>query len=361
MSMQIVVLALVVVFAASQAGAQTTPAHAASDSLLDVREVHLRNVRQLSFGGENAEAYWSPDGKQLIFQSQRDDLKCDQIFVLDVDTGESRRVSTGQGTTTCSYFIPRTNRILYASTHASAADCPPEPDRSQGYVWPLYPAYEIYTARSDGSDLRRITNNPGYDAEATCSVDGGRVVFTSLREGDLDLYTMKPDGSDVRRITRTLGYDGGAFFSRDGKRIVWRASRPQTEETKKSYLDLLAQNLVRPTALELFVANADGSGAKQITSNGAANFCPYFFPDGKSVIFASNVADPKGRNFDLWRVRVDGTGLEQITFDPSFDGFPMFSPDGKRLAFASNRHGRVRGETNIFVADWVEAVEGAHR
>jgi Tol biopolymer transport system component len=271
-----------------------------------------------------------------------------------VADGSARRVSSGAGRTTCSYFIPGTDRILYASTHATAAACPPEADRSHGYVWALYPSYEIYSAKIDGSDLQPLTHNPGYDAEATCSVDGQRVIFTSLRDGDLDLYTMKPDGSDVRQVTHEMGYDGGAFFSRDGKRIVWRAGRPRTEEEAKTYLSLLGENLIKPTRLELFVADADGSNVIQVTRNEAANFCPYFFPDGESIIFASNVGDPKGRNFDLWRVRTDGTGLEQITFDPTFDGFPMFSPDGKRLAFASNRHARVQGETNIFVADWVD-------
>jgi Tol biopolymer transport system component len=330
-------------------------AAAPGDSLRDAREVHLQNVRQLTFGGENAEAYWSPDGKQLILQSKREPYECDQIFVLDVETGATRLVSTGKGRTTCSYFLPGTDRIVYASTHMADAACPPPPDHSQGYVWKLYRTYEIYSARADGTDLRRLTNHDGYDAEATTTTDGTRIVFTSLRDGDLDLYSMKPDGSDVRRLTHTLGYDGGAFYSRDGKFIVWRASRPKTDEEKRGYLDLLAQDTIRPTALEIFVARADGSEARQITANGAANFCPYFSPDGKWILFASNAGDPKGRNFDLWRVAADGGTPEQITFDPTFDGFPMWSPDGKRLVFASNRNARTRGETNVFVADWVES------
>lgn len=327
---------------------------AADDSLRDAREIRLRNVRQLTFGGENAEAYWSPDGKQLILQSKHAPYACDQIFVLDVASGQSKLASTGKGRTTCSYFVPQSDRIIYASTHWADAACPPEPDLSQGYVWKLYHTYELFSARADGSDLKRLTNRDGYDAEATCSVDGSRVVFTSLRDGDLDLYTMKPDGSDVKRVTRELGYDGGAFFSRDGKRLVWRASRPQTDAEKKSYLDLLKEDTIRPSKLELFVGDVDGGNVRQVTSNGAANFCPYFSLDGTWIIFASNSGDPKGRNFDLWRVNVNGSGLEQITFNDSFDGFPMFSPDGTKLVFASNRHGRERGETNIFLADWVE-------
>jgi Tol biopolymer transport system component len=336
------------------AASSPEPTPAEPDPIRNPKEVHFRNVRQLTAGGENAEAYWSEDGKHLIFQSKRDGRECDQIYVIDADGGNPRMVSTGGGKTTCSYFFPNGKRILYASTHLASPECPPGPDYSKGYVWNLYEGFEIFTAALDGSDLRRITDNPGYDAEATFAPDGSRIVFTSLRNGDLDLYSMKPDGSDVKRLTHELGYDGGAFYSRNGKRIVWRASRPKTDAEKAAYQDLLRESAIKPMELELFVANADGSDARQVTSNGAANFGPYFFPDGKRIVFASNLGDPKGRNFDLYMVRDDGTGLEQITFDPSFDGFPMFSPDGKKLVFASNRNGKVRGETNLFVADWVE-------
>jgi Tol biopolymer transport system component len=330
------------------------PVFAAGDSLRDPREVHLANIRQLTFGGENAEAYWSADGKQLIFQSKRDGLACDQIFVMDRDGGNVHRLSNGKGRTTCSYVFPDGKKILYASTFLSGDACPPNPDYSKGYVWKLYPSYEIFTANADGSGIERITNNPGYDAEATLSPDGKTIIFTSLRKGDLDLYTMRPDGSHVKRITRLLGYDGGAFFSRDGKRIVWRASRPKTEAEIAAYHELVAESQIRPMALELFVADADGKNARQVTQNGAANFGPYFFPDAKRIIYASNVADPGGRNFDLWMIKDDGTGAEQLTFNDTFDGFPMFSPDGKVLVFASNRNAKVKGETNLFVADWVE-------
>jgi Tol biopolymer transport system component len=325
-----------------------------ADPLRDPKEVHLANIRQLTSGGENAEGYWSPDGRLLIFQSKREGRSCDQIYIMDADGKNPRMVSTGSGKTTCSYFFPGGKRILYSSTHLTSPECPPPPDYSKGYIWNLYPGYEIFTANADGSDVRRITDHPGYDAEATVSPDGSRIIFTSLREGDIDLYSMKPDGSDVRRLTRELGYDGGAFYSRDGKRIVWRASRPKTDADKAAYQELLRQSVIKPMELELYVARADGKKVRQVTNNGAANFGPYFFPDGKRIIFASNVGDPGGRNFDLYSIRDDGTGLEQITFDPSFDGFPMFSPDGKKLVFASNRNGKVKGETNLFVADWVE-------
>jgi TolB protein len=324
------------------------------DPLRDPREVHLRNIRQLTFGGENAEGYWSADGRSIIFQSTHGGLGCDQIFTMNVDGSDVRRVSTGSGKCTCSYFFPDGKRILYSSTHLASPECPPRPDYSKGYVWKLERGFDIFTANRDGSNLKRLTASPGYDAEATIRPDGGRIVFTSLRDGDLDLYSMNPDGSDVKRLTHELGYDGGAFWSRDGKRLVWRASRPKTDEEKKAYAELLAESQIRPMELELYVGNADGTDARQITDNKAANFGPYFFPDGRRIIFASNAGDPASRNFDLWMVHDDGTGLEQITFSPEFDGFPMFSPDGKKLVFASNRNGAAKGDTNLFVADWIE-------
>ena len=317
-------------------------------------ERHLRNIRQLTFGGNNAEAYFSPDGRQLIFQRQEHtETGCDQQYVMDVDGSDRKRVSNGLGRTTCGYFYDRGRRILYSSTFDHSPECPPSPDRSQGYVWPLG-HFEIYSARADGTDLRRITNNGAYDAEATVSPDGKRVVFTSTRDGDIELYTMNVDGSEVRRVTRRVGYDGGAFFSPDGTRLVWRAMYPQTAKDTSDYLGLLERRLVRPSRLELWVANADGSEPRQVTRLGAANFAPFFHPDGKRIIFASNQPDPRSRNFDLYLVRLDGTGLEKVTTSPEFDGFPMFSPDGKRLVFASNRNAARRGETNIFIADWVE-------
>ncbi|HET9595375.1 MAG TPA: hypothetical protein VFP65_07330 [Anaeromyxobacteraceae bacterium] len=315
-------------------------------------ERHLRNVRQLTFGGENAEAYFSFDGKQLILQSTRNGGECDQEYVMGADGSAPRLVSTGQGRVTCGYFFPDGSRILYSSTHALAPGCPPKPDMSQGYVWALYD-YQIYTARPDGSDVRPLAPGPRYNAEATISRDGW-IVFTSTRDGDLDLYKMRLDGSGLVRLTSTLGYDGGAFFSADGKRIVYRASRPKDGAEADTYRELLARKLVRPTQLEIWVMNADGSGQRQVTRLGAASFAPFFHPDGRRIIFASNVGDPKGRNFDLWLVNDDGSGLERVTWNETFDGFPMFSPDGKKLVFASNRNGSRPGETNVFIADWVE-------
>jgi TolB protein len=317
-------------------------------------EKHLRNVRQLTDGGENAEAYFSGDGGRLIFQSKRNGAECDQIYTMRADGSEVRMVSTGKGRTTCSYFFPRGGRILYSSTHLADAKCPTPPDYSRGYVWAVYPAYDIFTARVDGSDVKQLTKTAGYDAEATISVDGKRIVFTSMRDGDLDLYTMDADGRNVKRLTNELGYDGGAFFSRDGKLIVYRANHPKTPEQVERYKKLLAENLIEPNALEIWVMNADGTGKQQVTSLGVASFAPYFLPDGRRIIFSSNYPSIRSRDFNLFVVNVDGTGLEQVTFNDTFDGFPMFSPDGRRLVFASNRHAAVRGDTNVFIADWVE-------
>ncbi|MGH9970653.1 MAG: TolB family protein [Pyrinomonadaceae bacterium] len=325
-----------------------------ADPLRLPEEKHLHNIKQLTFGGENAEAYFSADGRRLIFQSTRDGRECDQIYTMSVDGSNPKLVSTGSGRTTCSYFFPNLGRILYSSTHLGAKDCPPRPDFSKGYVWAIYPTYDIFVARPNGSELKQLTNSPGYDAEATISTNGKKIVFTSTRDGDLDIYTMDATGRNVRRLTGELGYDGGPFFSADGRQIVYRAYHPQTEKEKADYLSLLNENLIRPSTLELWVMNADGTNKRQITRNGKANFAPYFFPDGKRIIFASNMDDPKGRNFDLYKINVDGSGLERITHNDTFDGFPMFSPNGKRLVFASNRNAKARGETNVFIAEWVE-------
>ena len=328
--------------------------------LLPEEAKHLKNVRQLTFGGQNAEAYFSIDDKQLIFQHQGGDVPCDQIYTMSVDTPDGKPatpklVSTGKGRTTCSYFFPSGNRILFSSTHAASADCPPKPDYSRGYVWPIYDSYKIYTARTYGSDLKILTDAPGYNAEATITRDGQHIVFTSTRNGDLDIYTMDANGSNVKQLTHELGYDGGPFWSYDGRKIVYRAEHPTTPTEVKDYKDLFAAGLIRPGNLEIWVMNADGSNKHQVTHNGAANFAPYWFPDGKRIIFASNQADPKnGRDFDLYVINEDGTGQQRVTFHPDFDGFPMFTSDGGRLVWASNRNGKAPHETNIFIADWIE-------
>jgi TolB protein len=345
------VLAGLVLAAANAIHAQST---ADSGSLLRPDEKHLANLRQMTFGGENAEAYWSPDGKRLIFQARTEADACDQAYVMDVQTGEKRLVSTGKGRVTCAYFLEGGRRILYSSTHHASPECPPRPDFSKGYVWPMYPGYDIFTGKEDGSGTRRLTETAGYDAEATLSPDGQTIVFTSVRDGDLEIYTMSADGTDVKRLTHEPGYDGGPFYSPDGKRIVYRRDAPADPGGLERYRSFLAQGLYAPGTLEIWVMDRDGGHKRQVTHLGAASFAPFFHPDGKRILFSSNHPEPKGRNFDLYVVRDDGTGLERITSDPSFDGFPMFSPDGKRLVFASNRGAKARGETNVFIADWVE-------
>jgi TolB protein len=352
--------------------AETAPAAAATSnaaaSVSFPGETHLANIRQVTFGGQNAEAYFSADDKQLIFQHQGqfydpatkapagDNVSCDQQYTIALDGAAApKRVSNGEGRTTCGYFFPAGDRILYSSTFSGGAACPPPADYSQGYVWPIYDTYSIYTAKPDGSDTRPLAAAKGYSAESTITRDGKRVVFTSTRNGDLDIFTMNADGSDVKQLTHELGYDGGPFWSYDGTKIVYRAEHPKTPEQEKDYKSLLARGLIRPGNLELWVMNADGSGKRQVTKNGAANFAPYWLPDGKRIIFASNAAntkDPSG--FDLYLINEDGTGQQRLTQYSGFDAFPMFSSDGKKLVWASNRNGRVEHETNIFIADWVE-------
>ncbi|MBI1803516.1 MAG: PD40 domain-containing protein [Ignavibacteriae bacterium] len=325
-----------------------------SDSLWKAGEKHLKNIRQLTYGGQNAEAYFSFSGTKLVFQSQRDSFLCDQIFTMNLDGSAVKLVSTGKGRTTCSYFLPGDTSILYASTHLAGDACPPAPDRKKGYVWQLYPSYDIFIADVNGGITQRLTNTPGYDAEAVVSPKGDKIVFTSLRNGDLDIYTMNLDGSDVRQLTHELGYDGGPFFSPDGKRIVYRAYHPSSDKEIADYKELLKEEKIKPMNLQICVMDADGSHKRQVTHNNAANFGPYFHPDGEHIIFASNMSDTSRipMNFDLFMVKADGSHLEQITFNETFDGFPMFSRDGKQLVFASNRNGKARWETNIFIANW---------
>lgn len=325
-------------------------------------EKHFANVRQMTKGGDDAEAYWSFDGDQLVFQSNNPEwgVECDQIFVTklnqDIIHQKPGMVSTGKGRTTCSYFLPGDSTILYASTHLADEACPPPPAprADHKYVWPIYSSFDIFVTDLKGNIVQQLTDTEGYDAEATVSPQGDRIVFTSMRSGDLELYTMNIDGSDVKQITDVPGYDGGAFFSPDGQKIIFRASRPETEEALNEYRDLLAEGLVMPTEMELFICNADGSDLKQITNLGKANWSPYFHPSGTKIIFSSNHESERGFPFNLYLINVDGTGLEKVTMDETFDAFPVFSADGKHLVFSSNRNNGGTRETNLFIADWVD-------
>jgi len=351
----IAALALGALLAAPAAAKPPVPPTAVpQDSLIRPGERHFKHLWQITFGGENAEAYWSNDDRQLIFQSTRDGWRCDQQFVMNLVTGDVRRVSTGKGRTTCGYFYDRDQRVLFASTHAAADSCPPTPDFSQGYVWPLYPGYDIWTAKPDGSDLKHMTERDGYDAEATVSVDGQWIIYTSHRDGDIDLYKMHPDGSGDTRLTDQLGYDGGAFFSRDGQWICWRRDSLPDSTAAAGFRDLLARNMVRPSNMDLWVMRADGTGKRQVTQDPGASFAPFFTPDGKKLIYSSNRENPRGRNFDLFLVDLTSGAIEPVTRDGEFDGFPMFDSKGKWLVFASNRGAKVRGETNLYLAEWKE-------
>lgn len=322
------------------------------DPLRDPREVHLRHIRQLTFGGQNAEAYFSSDGRQLIFQSTRPPYECDQMFVMNTDGSDVRLVSTGQGRTTCGYFYPDGRHILYASTHEADPACPPRPDYSHGYVWGVYSSYRIYYATGAGDILKSLTPWKGYNAEATLSADGRKIVFTSSRDGDLDIYTIDADGGNVRQLTHELGYDGGPFFSPDGEWIVYRAHHPTAAAEVDRYRSLLARDLVSPLEMDLYLMRADGSAQRQITHLAGASFAPSFYPDGQRLIFSSNYQAPASSEFELYAVNRDGTGLEQITFTGGFNAFPMFSPDGRRLVFVSNRNAKAPHEINVFLADW---------
>ena len=341
--------------------ADSTSVETNRDTLALEGESHLKNIRMLTNGGDNAEAYFSFNDKMAVFQSNNKawGVGCDQIFYFDIENNNMmakapQMVSTGKGRTTCSYFMPGDTTILYGSTHLGGEACPPEPSREEGYVWPIYESFDIFVADLKGNIKKQLTNAPGYDAEATLSPQGDKIVFTSTRSGDLELWTMNIDGSNQKQVTKGLGYDGGAFFSPDGKKLVFRASRPTTPEEIKEYKELLGRGLVKPTNMELYVCNVDGTDLKQVTNLGNANWAPFFHPSGEKIVFSSNHMSERGFPFNLFMINVDGTGLEQITFDEQFDSFPMFSYDGKKLIFSSNRFNGGTRNTNLFIADWVD-------
>ncbi len=360
----LLILALVT-FQACQDNSQKQPENEeiteAVDSLRLEGEVHLKNVRQLTFGGDNAEAYFSFDGTMLSFQARNEawGTECDQIYYMPITGYEGDTaplVSTGKGRTTCAYFMPGDSTIIYASTHEADDNCPPEPGRRDDgkYVWPIYESFDIYISDLEGNVIKKMTDTPGYDAEPTLSPQGDKIVFTSLRTGDLELFTMDIDGSNVQQVTDELGYDGGAFFTPDGKKLIFRSSRPQTDEEIKVYKELLAEGLVQPTEMELYMCNVDGSELTKITDLGQANWAPFMHPSGEKILFCSNHKSERGFPFNIFMINLDGTGLEQVTFDTAFDSFLVFSPDGKKVAFASNRNNGGTRSTNVFVADWVE-------
>ena len=324
----------------------------AAASILAAQASYVTGIRQLTHGGQNAEAYWSPDGRRLIFQTTRPPYECDQIFVMNADGTDQHLVSTGKGRTTCGYFLPDNKHIVYGSTHLAGDACPAPPDRSKGYLWGVFAGYDIFLATDGGKIEKRLTDTPGYDAEATVNFKTGTVVYTSLASGDLDLWTMRTDGSHKKRLTTATGYDGGAVFSRDGKKLVWRSNYPKNAEEMTRYKALLAENLTAPMKMEIMLGDANAADAHAITNFGCASFAPTFTPDGKKILFASNKQECDSRKFELYLVNLDGTGLEQVTSFGGFTSFPEFSPDGKTLVFCSDRDAKERYEFNIFTAAW---------
>ena len=338
---------------------KNTEIETVTDSLIYPGEIHFKSIRQVTHGGDNAEAYWSFDDKQLVFQSNfsKWNVSCDQMFLMNRDqTFDSiapPMISTGKGRTTCAYFLPDNKHIIYASTHLADDNCPETPLRKNGkYIWPVYDSFDIFMADLQGNIVKQLTNEKGYDAEATVSPKGDKIVFTSMRSGDLELYTMNLDGSNVKQITNQLGYDGGAFFSPDSTKIIFRSSRPKTEQEIKDYKGLLAEGLVEPTDMELYICDADGSNLKQLTFLGNANWSPFFHPSGKKILFSSNFEAERGFPFNLYLIDIDGKNLERVTHGDTFDAFPVFSNDGKYLAFSSNRNNGGGRDTNLFIAEW---------
>jgi TolB protein len=321
---------------------------------LNAAEPNLADVRQLTFGGQNAEAYWNVDGTKLIYQTHQPEWPDEQIITMNADGSDKKLVSTGKGRCTCSYFLPDMSGIVFSSTHERNEGAQKPIDMSKGYVWMVNPDFAIYRANVDGSNLRSVIKRNGYVAETTVAPNGKYMVFTGNYEGDLEIYRSRLDGSGIKKLTDEKGYDGGPFVSWDSKKIAYRRGALTTDQEAKDYVELLAQNLIRPTKLEIWVMDADGSNRRQVTKLNAASFAPFIHPDGKRLVFSSNYGDPKGREFDIFMINLDGTGLKRITNTPQFDGFPMFTKDGKKLVFASNRHGAAQGDTNIFTARWVD-------
>ncbi|NQV29761.1 MAG: PD40 domain-containing protein [Candidatus Marinimicrobia bacterium] len=318
----------------------------------------LSNVEQLTFVGDNGEAYWGPKGEEIIFQSKRDGNACDKIYIMNADGSNQRMVSPDVGAHTCSYFSIDKERIIFASTFGVVDSCPPRP-KPQGnkYLWSLFP-YDIYSSKPDGTDLVRIRENAGYDAEPTVSYLTGKVIFTSEIDDDLELFTMNIDGSDVNRLTNHLGYDGGPYFSPDAQKIVWRAWYPETPEDTLRWQENMALNQVEAVPLDIYSMDADGKNIIRLTNNGATNWAPSWHPNGRQVVFSSNMDDwndevkAYGHNFELYMINLDGSGLVRLTNNTFFDSFPMFSPDGKSMAFASNRDAENPRATHIFKAEW---------
>jgi len=327
----------------------------------DPMEKHLRNIRQLTFGGQNAEAYWSKDGKWITWQSKQSGFPDEQIFVMRADGSGKTLMSTGLGRCTCSYFSPDKSWIYFSSTHERNKGPQAPVDMSQGYVWRVNPDFALYRQKLGpvpNSKARMmpmpVVKKPGYVAETTIDPKGRFMTFTGDWEGDIDIYRSDLEGGHLKRLTTTKGYDGGPFVSWDGKYIVYRRGAFANKEEEQKFDELHAKHLVMPLKMDLWIMDSDGKHKRQLTHLAGASFAPFMLPGDKRIIFSSNYENPTGPDFDLYMINVDGTNMKRITYAPGFDSFPMFTRDGKHLVWASNRHGSVPHETNVFVADWAD-------
>jgi Tol biopolymer transport system component len=310
---------------------------------------HLTNIRQVTFGLAKAgEGYFSPDGHSIIFQAvphvapsifhrPAPDEDGYQIYLGALaEDAPLRMISTGRGRCTCPFFHPSGKSVLFASTHLNPrtdAEPPRGPaySRTARYRWEFPESMDIFTADLDGKILNRLTDAPGYDAEASYSPDGSRIVFTSFRDGDAEIYVMDADGRSPRRITHARGYDGGPFFSPDGKQIVYRSDRKGND------------------LLQIYLNNAQGTAERALTHDEFVNWGPYFHPSGRHIIYATSRHGHT--NYELYLMDVDTGRLERITYHEGFDGLPVFSPDGKRLMWTSS--GRVADrKSQLFIADF---------
>ena len=326
----------------------------------DRREVHLKNIKRLTFGGQNAEAYFSPDGKYITFQSNRDSLPCDQIFIMDTTGKILRMVSTGEGRTTCSFFLDN-DHIMFASTHETMGpECPENPlvyqimKKEKRYVWPLY-NYDLYIRDLRTNELKKLFGSPAYEAELEGPSPDGKIVFTSAKDGDLELYILDPPYTgEPRRLTFTPGYDGGSFFSKSGRYIVYRADHIKDSTELKKYREYLQKGLLLAGHLEIYVYDLQTDSTWQVTHTPkeVTNFAPFMTPDEKRIIFVSNLDAPGTWEFQLYIIDIDGKNLERVTYMGTFNSFPMFSPDGKKLLFVSNRGTKKPRNYDVYIADW---------
>jgi len=318
--------------------------------------VHLRNIKAVTADFVRAgEGYFSPDGKKIIFQAEEKDTGNPfyQIFVMDLESGRYRRISPGMGRTTCPFFSPDGRKVIYASSHLDpeakkrqeAEYRQRDEDRKAGkrrrYSWDFDPYMEIFEANPDGSELKRLTNAPGYDAEGSYSPDGKQIVFCSKRDGNLELYIMDADGKNARKLTNAPGcYNGGPFFSPDGKRVIFRSDRKEKDR------------------LQLYVINTDGTGERALTDNDKwVYWAPFWYKDGKHIIYtAADHSDPTARpNYDLYWMNIETGKITRITYSPGQDVLPVFSPDGTKVMWTASRDGNP--STQLYIADFTPPKE----